>query len=47
MTAMIRYTLPSGAVILVPRDVCHAAATISFTMQDGRLVDAIIVRGER
>lgn len=44
---MIRYQLPSGALILVPFDVCHAASTISFTLADGRIVEAVIVRGAR
>ncbi len=47
MENMIRYQLPSGTVILVPRDICHAASTISFTLSGGRIVDAVIVQGER
>jgi len=44
---MVAYTLPSGALVYVAYDLCRAASTISYTLQGGRIVDAVIVRGER
>lgn len=43
----IRYQLPNGAIVAVPYDVCKAASVITYTLKGGRIVDAVIVRGER
>lgn len=43
----IPYILPGGRVVYVPFDVCRAASVISFTLSDGRIVDAIIAPGVR
>lgn len=43
----IAYTLPDGRIVHIPYGVCRAAATISYTLSDGCIVDAVIVRGER
>jgi hypothetical protein len=47
MAAFINYWLPDGRIVCVPYDVCRAASVITYTLADGRLVDAVIVRGER
>ncbi len=46
-TALIQYALPNGTIVLVPYDVCKAASVITYTLKGGRIVDAVIVRGER
>ncbi len=43
----IRYQLPDGQIIRVPYDLCKAASLITYTLKGGRVVDALIVRGER
>jgi hypothetical protein len=44
---MVTYQLPDGSLVRVPYDVCKAASVITYTLKGGRIVDAIIVRGER
>ncbi len=38
----IHYELPDGRIVRVAYDVCKAASVISYTLKDGRIVDAII-----
>ncbi len=44
---MITYILPDGRSVQVPYDVCRAASTIDFMLADGRIVLAVIAKGER
>ncbi len=44
---MIAYILPDGRSVQVPYDVCHAAFAIDFTLADGRIVLAVIAKGQR
>lgn len=43
--ADIPYILPDGRIVYVPFDVCHAASVITYTLADGRVVDAVIAPG--
>lgn len=44
---MIRYQLPDGRIVLVPFDVCRASSVLDYTLASGRIVQAVIVAGER